>query len=1172
MAALDIDLIKGTCINMSPSVRATTVPLSIHGRLPDAVDTIAAQSSNYLALGCLCFEDFPSLNLEPGIWQDVWTATFQPLDTSLSIALSRLLHHQWIRVQVSRCTLRPHWRICRISVLFHDVGVGIVDRNSKQLASALELLLQEINVDPRTWNGQHIPENFSSFDTWATMDAGNPSLFHVFNTIPSPNPLTNEIKDRYTKEVLEDLLDEKESIHGLKTPLYAYQRRAAGAMLHRESTSSLNLDLRLEKRTAVDGQSFYYNARDIRFLRDPLFQPTSRGGILAESMGLGKTLICLALILATKCFPPKMPVEHATTLTLTRATVGSLADMAISTINRNSIPWKVEFERLRAQGVYMSSCEARLEEQPPRYEVPHVPLRWNRKTCRRPPQRLIMASTTLLIVPPNLLRQWVSEIDKHVESGALKLLILDDRKKLLPSPDEVRLYDIVLFTRNRFDLEVQDGQDSDGRRMSSQAPLVCTCPYKGATRQRMCNCVQEKDLYSSPLKQMHFKRLIVDEGHFFSASRNTSTFIVANNLVRADYRWVVSGTPAKDLFGSEVQLDTMSGPRLTFDEHDKVGAVESLTALISNFLNASPWAVGDAKHYIYRHESFKEKTYSGFSTAFRRMLEDVVIKTRPEDVMRDIELPSITHEVVLLPPSFYDKLTANLFTLVLTANAVTSERTDADYLFHRNSAKARLQLISNLRQSAFFWSGFSEADVYASIKNSTSYLEKEGTNCSPKDRALLSQTLDCARETLECEGWKAMSRSHELGVFVDNWPENSAEHWSFEGIDPLLTGLSQLLDAQKFVNFRAGNDDPGEGLAGFGIRALAPARLPEVKSSHLASTAEADSSGMVANTTDKKPVLNKAGIPTSSLLGEPSLKRRASQVASPTKSSRPRRAKFRKKDGIKSEHSMVVPGIESGSEERDVSAPPSLTLPDDSPYAWANIVGTTSAKLSYLLSQILQHSCEEKILVFYQGDNAAFYISQFLELFNIKHEIYAKSLTADKKAQYVASFQEKEELRVLLMDVGQAAFGLNICAASRVYFINPICRPHLEAQAIKRAHRIGQTRKVTVETLVLQDSIEEKMLDRSKRMTRAEHQNAKVLENDGGIRAIIQSAQVLSMTEEEQVSGFGQMAPLSKPERLWCRPGWQTGTVAASPKRKVKRPVLVDGTGPDLERVVHDER
>lgn len=58
------------------------------------------------------------------------------------------------------------------------------------------------------------------------------------------------------------------------------------------------------------------------------------------------------------------------------------------------------------------------------------------------------------------------------------------------------------------------------------------------------------------------------------------------------------------------------------------------------------------------------------------------------------------------------------------------------------------------------------------------------------------------------------------------------------------------------------------------------------------------------------------------------------------------------------------------------------------------------------------------------------------------------------------------------METKVAAHGLNVTAASRVFFLNVCWQKSVERQAIKRAHRIGQTREVYVETLVLKDTIE----------------------------------------------------------------------------------------------------
>jgi hypothetical protein len=164
-----------------------------------------------------------------------------------------------------------------------------------------------------------------------------------------------------------------------------------------------------------------------------------------------------------------------------------------------------------------------------------------------------------------------------------------------------------------------------------------------------------------------------------------------------------------------------------------------------------------------------------------------------------------------------------------------------------------------------------------------------------------------------------------------------------------------------------------------------------------------------------------------------------------------------------------------------------------------------------------------------------------LELLNIKHDIYARSLSGSLQSEYVVRFNETPDVRVLLMDVKCGAHGLNLSSASRIYFVNPVCRPNIEAQAIKRAHRIGQTREVHVETLVLAGTMEEQMQDRATRMTSAEHIEAKTLEDDGGIREIIQSARCLSIAREE-VETSCAMAPLDYPEQLWGRPGWSTGS------------------------------
>lgn len=301
------------------------------------------------------------------------------------------------------------------------------------------------------------------------------------------------------------------------------------------------------------------------------------------------------------------------------------------------------------------------------------------------------------------------------------------------------------------------------------------------------------------------------------ATENTRIATVASKLVEASHRWIVSGTPAKDLIGVEMDLvgpvsnsgtpaptddadsqsgsaaeslrrDTLLSQRKAYSAKDeKDGAVRSIGSMASHFLKIRPWCSAEDErgsdwvNYFFRHEMFRPRTrtFSSFSRCLRQTLESVVIRTQSGDVERDIELPPLTHEIIRLEPSFYDKLTVNAFVFVLTANAVTSERTDVDYIFHKNSGKERTQLLNNLRASAFYWTGFSASDMEAAIEQSEAYMKKPEKSCSKHDESLLRRCIDQATVMIGSEGWKKLTQSHEVGLFVEDWPAESAAFWSF---------------------------------------------------------------------------------------------------------------------------------------------------------------------------------------------------------------------------------------------------------------------------------------------------------------------------------------------------------------------------------------------------------
>jgi len=83
--------------------------------------------------------------------------------------------------------------------------------------------------------------------------------------------------------------------------------------------------------------------------------------------------------------------------------------------------------------------------------------------------------------------------------------------------------------------------------------------------------------------------------------------------------------------------------------------------------------------------------------------------------------------------------------------------------------------------------------------------------------------------------------------------------------------------------------------------------------------------------------------------------------------------------------------------------------------------------------------------------------------------------TRDRTA-LVQSFQNDPDKRVFLISLKAGGYGLNLTKADTVIHFDPWWNPAVEAQATDRAHRIGQSRAVTVYKLITTGTIEEKIL------------------------------------------------------------------------------------------------
>ncbi|MCP5517698.1 MAG: DEAD/DEAH box helicase [Verrucomicrobiales bacterium] len=142
----------------------------------------------------------------------------------------------------------------------------------------------------------------------------------------------------------------------------------------------------------------------------------------------------------------------------------------------------------------------------------------------------------------------------------------------------------------------------------------------------------------------------------------------------------------------------------------------------------------------------------------------------------------------------------------------------------------------------------------------------------------------------------------------------------------------------------------------------------------------------------------------------------------------------------------------------------------------------------------------QKVLVF----------SQFVQMLQLLEKecgtraVPTHILTGETKnrQEVVQAFQQAEKPGVFLLSLRAAGTGLNLTAASYVVLYDPWWNPAVEAQAIDRSHRIGQTQTVNAYRLITPGTVEEKIWDLQQRKAQT---IADVLGEEGFARSLTQS-------------------------------------------------------------------
>jgi superfamily II DNA or RNA helicase len=162
---------------------------------------------------------------------------------------------------------------------------------------------------------------------------------------------------------------------------------------------------------------------------------------------------------------------------------------------------------------------------------------------------------------------------------------------------------------------------------------------------------------------------------------------------------------------------------------------------------------------------------------------------------------------------------------------------------------------------------------------------------------------------------------------------------------------------------------------------------------------------------------------------------------------------------------------------RQVCCDPRLVKGTAAPGASGSPSKMPSAKLE-LLTEMLPELVAEgrRVLVFSQFTEMLALVAQALSALPLPHLVLTGETPPHERGDLVARFQAKQHEPVLLLSLKAGGVGLNLTAADTVIHLDPWWNPAVERQATDRAHRIGQDQPVFVYKLVVEGSIEERML------------------------------------------------------------------------------------------------
>jgi chromatin-remodeling ATPase INO80 len=162
---------------------------------------------------------------------------------------------------------------------------------------------------------------------------------------------------------------------------------------------------------------------------------------------------------------------------------------------------------------------------------------------------------------------------------------------------------------------------------------------------------------------------------------------------------------------------------------------------------------------------------------------------------------------------------------------------------------------------------------------------------------------------------------------------------------------------------------------------------------------------------------------------------------------------------------------------------------------------TDSGKLARL-DQLLRSLKEggHRVLLYFQMTRMIDLVEEYLTYRNYKYCRLDGSTKLEDRRDTVAAFQTSPDIFVFLLSTRAGGLGINLTSADTVIFYDSDWNPTIDSQAMDRAHRLGQTKQVTVYRLITRNTIEERI--RKRALQKEEVQRVVISGQAGGEKVV----------------------------------------------------------------------